>query len=251
MAISTVVCPRCETVATADSVFCTACGTALHAGLIDPDNNGTASTMVGRPVPLAHPASHPVETGSRGWISRKRLVAVVATLCAVAAVAALAVEWRAEAGAHHAAASKAASLTAQLVVTRGHLASARADLARTTKIAAQRQAVLLQADSTLKKVDPLLSQVDQLKNAASQDEQANSDWGDSLSDAYNYLNNNMGAIDWSYADSLVDNANQLLTSAQAAESNYARVADGFGAKADAFTQSVRLLQRQLKTATAG
>jgi hypothetical protein len=171
------------------------------------------------------------------------------TLAVAAGVALLALAWRSEADAHSAATAKLVVAHAQIASLSSELASTHKSLAQVQAIAKQRRAVLLQAAATLRGVDPLLSQVDRLRQAAANAQDAQTQWGNSLSDAYNYLNNNLYAIDWAYANSLVDQANNLLTQSNAADAAYANVASTFTNQADSFTQSVRNLQSQLKPVT--
>lgn len=243
MEATTLLCPRCGTAASAVAVFCTACGAVIHPDLVGGEQDGA--------TPAQHPAAEQ-RAPVRRRITPKRVIAAALVLVVIAAVAALGVAWRSEANAHHAADAKAASLSGQLASTRASLANTRASLAQVQTIARKRKAVLLQAGSTLREVDPLLTKVDGLKSAAEKASAANSAWGSSLVDAYTYLNDTSYLdLDVAYLSSLVDRANSLLLEAETAGAAYGRAVTAFGNNADSFTQSVRALQRQLKSVTAG
>jgi hypothetical protein len=194
----------------------------------------------------------PVESPATRRFTKRRMSVAALVLVAVIAVILLAVAWRSEANAHHAADAKAALLATQLASTRTSLARTRTELAQVTSIAQRRRAVLVQAGATLRKVDALLTKADALKSAAVKAEDANTAWGNSVVDSYNYLSDNdYYSLDISYLNSLVDTSSALLTQAYAAEAAYGRAVKGFGNNADSFTQSVRALQRQLKSVTEG
>ena len=165
----------------------------------------------------------------------RKLLAATVVLVATAVVTVLAVAWRSEAGAHHAADAKAALLATQLTATRTSLARTRTSLAQVKSIAQQRRAVLVQAGETLGKVDPLLTRVDAVKSAAARDAQAYSAWANSLAVAYNYLNDSSYlSLDVAYLNLLISDANSRLTKADAADVVYARAVKAFGNTADSF-----------------
>ncbi len=259
-------CPQCGTPAASNAVYCTACGAAVshtsgplttwlsatsasHPGSGRPLEPGTADTVADLPRPtdaareMIVPTGAPSITPPTTRFTAPRLFAAAAVLTAVVVITVLALAWQSETDAHHAAAAKAASLAAQLRSVRDNLAQVQA-------IARKRRAVLLQAGSTLGKVDPLLTRVDGVKKAAARDAQAYGTWADSLASAYNYLNDSSYlSLDVSYLNSLISDANSQLAKANAADAAYGRAVNAFGNDADSFTQSVRALQRQLKSVT--
>ena len=280
-------CPRCGAVTATDTAFCTACGAVIHPHLSSSESEATltqppSSPRSGMPAPLTKWLGAPdasggdiapgqlvpdaAHTAPRKWRDEKapwemtvgscvaiapakrftvrRLLAAMVVLVAIAVVTVLAVAWRSEAAAHQAADRKLDHLSAQLAYVRSNLAQAKA-------IARKRRAVLLQAGATLGKVDPLLTRVDAVKSAAARDAQAYSAWANSLAVAYNYLNDSSYlSLDVAYLDLLISDANSRLTKADAADVVYERAVKAFGNNADSFTQSVRAMQRQLKSVTA-
>jgi uncharacterized protein YoxC len=156
------------------------------------------------------------------------------------------------------------STRADLAQMRIALQSTQERLSSTTSLANKRRAVLLQAQDVLGKVDSLLSSVDNIQSRArdiqSQRDRFTAD-SDTLTSTMITLGNYLirtdpGYIDGTYLQGLIDDANYELSSVRedeaslgAADSQYNSASSGFGAKADAFSSSVRGLQKQLKGAT--
>jgi hypothetical protein len=189
---------------------------------------------------------------------------LVVTVLAVAAAAALAVLWRNE---HSHADRLQRTLTAtqaSLTATRTSLTRTRAQLDATTAVANRRRTVLLQAKQVLLKVDPLLSSVDNLQSKA---QTVQGDSGTLVGDAetliqttislVNYLvATNTDAVDYTYVDGLISDANSELDSVRAdetvmsvADGAYGSASTGFGNRADSFSASVRSLQKELNGVT--
>lgn len=171
----------------------------------------------------------------------------------------------------HSQSQRASRLETTLNATRADLAqmrialqSTQERLLSTTSLADKRRTVLLQAQDVLGKVDSLLSSVDNIQ-ARARDIQSQRDSFTADSDTLtstmitlgNYLiRTDPGYIDGTYLQGLISDANYELSvvrddeaSLGAADGQYNSASSGFGTKADAFSSSVRNLQKQLKGAT--
>jgi hypothetical protein len=275
------VCPTCLVSNSANDVYCTGCGIPLSADApgdsaeADPDDT-TAGVTPSLPAPL--PAEHAVTLSHMTFatpvplqhapLSRsQRWLVVLAGVLAVAAAAgavAFALLWRSQS-------QHVERVQARLETTQGDLSRVETSLAKTqsnltavTSLAEKRRSVLVRTRDVLAQVDPLLSSVDAIQNKAS-DVRAQ---GDALSaDAdslistlatlVNYLvDTDADYVDWYYVGDLIDDANGELDSVRADETlfaaddaSYNTASTRFGHKADDFSASVRLLQRQLKNVT--
>jgi hypothetical protein len=237
--------------------FCTACGARL-AVPATPDNE--ASNELGHhSTSESSPASVVRTSQPRRWLFV--LVSVFA-LVGVTATTTFAVLWQMESRhatrvetSLHATASSLRSVRAALTATRGKLAS-------TTSLAARRRAVLLQAAAVLTKVDPLLSDADNIKQITSQIQAARDTFAyDSAQMTADLLalenyeanpQNYPGVDQWS----LVSQVNAELESVRldyaaltSSDGTFSAATTKFGGHADAFTNAVRSLQKQLKSAT--
>jgi hypothetical protein len=155
---------------------------------------------------------------------------------------------------------------ADLAATQSNLQRANAKLVAANSLAERRRDVLLQAKDVLGKVDPLLSSVDNIQSkAGALGSDGSTISGDAesfigtVSSLVNYLiNADPNYIDYTWVNNEIDAANGELYTIRADESvlgggntAYTNASAGFGSKADAFTQSVRRLQKQLNRAVGG
>lgn len=262
-------CPHCQASNTATDRFCTTCGSslqALGAAPPDPSSEGTDPEERTASLPPQDPTiqqSGPTTSPSRRRTWLGRLVATIAVV-AIGATAAFAVMWRNERSHAHRLQRSLNTTQASLASTRTSLARTRAQLGATTAVANRRRTVLLQAKQVLLKVDPLLSSVDNLQSKA---QTVQGDSGTLVSDAetliqttislVNYLvATNTDAVDYTYVDGLISDANSELDSVRAdeavlsvADGGYGTASTAFGNRADSFSTSVRSLQKELNGVT--
>jgi hypothetical protein len=274
------VCASCLVSNSAADAFCTACGSPLRpvvtaeddrsaeppyevsdivrTGWLDADvaPSVTQTTQVLAPEPMT-------ASRSRRW---PLLLAVLLGVAALAAAVIFGLLWRsATSHASHTEAKLDVS-QANLRTTAAALRDTSAKLAAVTSLSDRRKAVLLQAQDVLAKVDPLLSSVDDIQGKATAI-QAQRDIftgdSDTLTQTMITLGNYViqtdpAYIDQTYLQQLIDSANSELATVRTDEANlsgsdsgYTTASSGFGNKANAFSASVRSLQKQLKTTAGG
>ncbi len=275
------VCPACFVSNSASDVYCTGCGTTLSAdaprdsGVADPDGTAAGVTL---PLPAPLPAEHavklsntavetPVRPQHAATSQSQRWPLLLVGLLAVAAAAgavAFALLWRSQSRHVDRVQARLEATQNDLSRVETSLTKTRANLTAVTSLAEKRRSVLVRTRDVLAQVDPLLSSVDAIQKKAS-DVRAQ---GDALSaDAdslistlatlVNYLvDTDADYVDWYYVGDLIDDANGELDSVRADETlftaddaSYNTASTRFGHKADDFSASVRLLQRQLKNVT--
>ena len=274
------VCATCLVSNSATDAFCTACGTALRpAGIAEGDHiaesrlDASGVTQTGWPAADALPAAaqttqvlarEPVPvTRVRRWPLR---LAVVIGVAALAAAVTFGLLWRSATAQVGRTEANLDVSQATLRTTEGTLRDTSAKLAAVTSVSDRRKTVLLQAQDVLAKVDPLLSSVDDIQSKATAI-QAQRDTFTSDSDTLtqtmitlgNYvIQTDPSYIDQTYLQQLIDSANSELATVRVDEANlsgadsgYTTASSGFGNKANAFSASVRSLQKQLKTAAGG
>jgi hypothetical protein len=271
------ICPNCLVSNAHDDRFCTACGTQLprveevseteDAGRQDedaPEPAGVSSPILISP-PVPRSAFAPAR--SPGWqLSGGKLAATLAVVAAAfAALVALAALWQTERNHANELQAHLSQSRLELASTKTKLAATKARLSSATSLSDKRRAVLLQAQDVVAKVDPLLSSVDNIQaragNLASQGSTLAGDADSFIStvtDLVNYLVHSSGGyVDYNWVGQQIDTANSQLTtlsydesSLSSGDSSYENASKSFGVKADAFSASVRSLQKQLKAATA-
>ena len=260
-------CGACGGDNTASDTFCSQCGAKLsrtpprlfvRADLTEVDS----PTVVG-PSRVPPPAGKALPSTSAP--SRRSKVVVVSLgvglAAAVAGTLVFALLWHGAAG-HATRLQRSLDATrATLATTRSKLTTTSAELRSTTALAEKRRAVLIQAQSVLTSVNPLLSSVDAIQNQSGNLQtdgvtlsgDANSLVGD-LATALDYFaNTDIYSFDVTYYGSLIDSANSDFAAMQSDETAFAadEAGDGtastkFGNHADAFSEAVLELQRQLK-----
>jgi hypothetical protein len=249
------VCPECLVVAAPSDAFCTACGAELPGLEMAPAparaSMSPSTHVVGRP-PVG-------ETSNR---NRRKTLALGAGGLGLAAgltgVALLALAWHNERVDKHRAEA----------TLRGALASFHSNeskLSAAKEVVGKQKALLNETAVVLRRVDPLLSNVDRLQQVTS-DITAGRDTfsadANTLVDSMITLGNdlidaaNISGVDVSYLSSEIDTVNGQIDTVRYESTNlsnyddsYRAASNAFGANADAFTKSVRQLQRALRRLT--
>lgn len=274
------VCASCLVSNSAADAFCTACGLPLRPAVTADDDRSAESSYevsdvvrtgwLAPDVASSVTQTSPVRAPEPITASRVRrwplLLTVLIGVAALAAAVTFGLLWR---SATSQASRTEATLDvsqANLHTTEGALRDATAKLAAVTSLSDRRKAVLLQAQDVLAKVDPLLSSVDDIQSKATAIQaQRDTFTGDSdtltqtMITLGNYvIQTDPAYIDQTYLQQLIDSANSELATVRTDEANlsgsdngYTTASSGFGNKADAFSASVRSLQKQLKTAAGG
>jgi hypothetical protein len=271
------VCPECLVSNTSADTFCTACGTELPAAadtdlLPEPDVplDRTAFMAPEREIdpPLnlsteeRSPAARRSERLLHGWHLAVAGFLLALTLAGLATFAAL---WQAESNHASTLLRSLSDTRAELASTKATLHATQAQLAETASLSDKRRAVLLQAADVVGKVDPLLSAVDNIQgkaeNLSAQGSVLTADadsFISTVSDLVNYLiRTSSDYVDYSWVEQQIDSANSQLNTLRYDESafssgdaGYSDASKSFGVKADAFSASVRALQKQLKAVSS-
>jgi hypothetical protein len=209
----------------------------------------------------AAPQADPIRTTRRKW----GLVLVAAAL--VATAAAFAGLWVVQLQ-HAKKLNRSLHRTqSTLALTQTSLARTKKSLANATNQSERRREAIVQTQDVLQKVDPLLSSVDNVQGKANdmsaQGENVSSDaevFISTVADLVNYMvdnGNDPTVLDYGWITGQIDTANNELDSLRADEglfgsdaADYGSASSAFGTKATSFTQAVRTLQKQLKSAAA-
>lgn len=143
------------------------------------------------------------------------------------------------------------------------LTVAQTDLENAQELAKRRRGVLLRTNLVLRRVDPLLSSVDELQQLTSKIQSERDSFAsssgylvDQLIDIGNYLlQTDPFYIDGFYVEEQIAAINSQLDAVRSAsyslsgyDDSYGGASDRFGLRANAYTEAVRRLQKQLKTA---
>jgi uncharacterized membrane protein YgcG len=233
------------------------------AAKMDAASSSAATTAILPPVPRSTFAARPAS--GRQPRSGKLVAAVIALGVAIAMLAAFATLWQLERS--HASRLQAdlSQVQTKLALTRTTLKATRANLASTASLSDKRRAVLLQAQDVVAKVDSLLSAVDNIQGKAGiLESQGSTMAGDAeifistVSDLVNYLVRSSGGyVDYAWVGQEIATANSQLAGLRydestfsSGDSSYGGASRSFGLKADAFSSSVRALQKQLKAVTS-
>jgi hypothetical protein len=268
-------CSSCLVSNASSDKFCSACGAELPSTtepgeLPDADIEQTAVTAAEdvlhapvhgfadeAPTVMKHPGQ-----SLRGW---QFPGAGLLLALAVAGLATFAALWQSQSNHATRLQRSLAKTSTELASTKATLLTTQAQLFSARSLSDKRRAVLVQAADVVAKVDPLLSSVDNIQGKA----QTMSSLGSGLSgDAetfistvaglVNYLYRSEGGyVDYAWVNQQIDNANTQLNTLRYDESMfstgdtaYGDASKAFGVKADAFSVSVRRLQKQLKDVTA-
>lgn len=251
------VCSNCQASNARGDDFCIACGAPLASS----DHEATPGELVG-----ATSEDHPPSSGSGRYIaSWKVAVAGVLLAAALAGLAAFATLWQLESSKSHRLRDQLATTRSGLDATKSALAATRAQLDSTNALSNKRRAVLLQAQDILGKVDPLLSSVDNVQSkAGGLASQGTAVSGDSeaiiatVAGLVNYLiRSNGGYVDFAWVNQEIASANSEIDALRYDESvfstddeSYTGASTAFVTKANSFSSSIRVLERQLKSVTS-
>jgi hypothetical protein len=267
------ICPDCLVSNSATNQFCTACGKELPATVAAEESPtvvaepwpattaGPERTAVGASLPA------PLEAAARQTdVGRKRSWWIAAAIIVpVGAAAVFGGLWALELGHANKLGRSLHKTQATLALTQANLAQTKKSLLQASNQSERRRLAIVQTQDVLQKVDPLLSSVDSVQSkAGTLSTQGTVVAGDAesfittVAALVNYMINNgndPAYLDYSWIGGQIDTANSQLSTLRADEglfgsdtSDYGSASSGFGTKATAFTQSVRSLQKQLKTA---
>jgi len=210
--------------------------------------------------PLFRPDG-PTRSGRPRWVAP----AIAATLLVLAlgAAGAFAFLWQDAADGRDTTRQELAAATAQNSVLAAQNRQLDSKLGDATALATQRAALLGRADKVLSAVEPLLSSVDELQTITSEMQSGRSSYqnasdelkSDLISLANYLLDVDLAYADWGWVNSMIDAINGEIETVNYyggeiadVDSKYDAATSRFSTRATGLNESIRALQKQLKSA---